>query len=140
MPSKKAIPCSHWDEQRIKTDNFYRFQYLSEFGGFGQEDIDAIHAAAPVVAPLVPAIVDAVYVKLFSFDTTKVSLNFEYHHVHLLIVSLCSCNVTVDSRENCQQIWKTWIWKMIKSSSAKISWESKFDSVFLIANRKLKYR
>ena len=71
MPST-AIKCSHWDEQRIKTDLLYRFQYLSEFSGFGKEDIDAIHAAAPAVAPLVPAIVDAVYVKLFSFDTTKV--------------------------------------------------------------------
>lgn len=59
------------DEARLESDLGYRFEYLTEFVGFGAEDIHAIHAAAPYLAPLVPALVDAVYVKLFSYDATK---------------------------------------------------------------------
>jgi hypothetical protein len=58
------------DEGRLESDVQYRFGYLAEFMGFGQEDIDVIHGAAPLLAPLVPAVVDAVYVKLHSFDAT----------------------------------------------------------------------
>ncbi|KAG6908380.1 hypothetical protein DXG01_004878 [Tephrocybe rancida] len=47
-----------------------RVQYLRDFIGFSTEDAAALHAAAPVVAPLVPTVVDAVYDKLFSFDIT----------------------------------------------------------------------
>jgi hypothetical protein len=59
------------DEQRLETDLEYRFGYLADFMDFGAEDIAAIHASAEVLAPAVPALVDAVYVKLFSFDATK---------------------------------------------------------------------
>ena len=58
------------DEQRLESDLGYRFGYLTEFMGFGQEDIEAIHAAAPALAPLVPSLVDAVYEKLFTYDAT----------------------------------------------------------------------
>lgn len=64
-------PMQHIDERRLEDDVVYRVQYLSEFMGFGPDDIQAIHAAAPHLAPLVPGIVDAVYDKLFSFDATK---------------------------------------------------------------------
>src|SRR5262245_11555056 len=46
------------DETRLETDLGYRFGYLSEFMGFGPADVEAIHAAAPHLAPLVPALVD----------------------------------------------------------------------------------
>ena len=59
------------DEPRLENDVNYRFAYLSEFMGFGPDDIQAIHAAAEHIAPLVPALVEAVYEKLFSFDATK---------------------------------------------------------------------
>jgi len=59
------------DERRLEKDLRYRFEYLTDFMGFGAEDVDAIHAAAPHLAPLVPALVDAIYVKLFSFNATK---------------------------------------------------------------------
>ncbi|MBI1784269.1 protoglobin family protein [Candidatus Sumerlaeota bacterium] len=59
------------DEPRLENDLGYRFRYLTDFMGFGDEDIAAIHAAAPLLAPVVPALVDAVYVKLFSYDATK---------------------------------------------------------------------
>lgn len=65
------MPITHVDESRLETDTGYRFGYVSEFMGFGQADIDAIHAAAPHLAPVVPALVDAVYDKLFSYDATK---------------------------------------------------------------------
>lgn len=37
----------------------------------GAEDIEAIKAVAEQVRPLIPAVVDAVYAKLFTFDVTK---------------------------------------------------------------------
>ena len=61
----------HIDEERLETDLGYRFGYLTEFMGFGPEDVAAIHGAAGKLAPLVPAIVDAVYNKLFGYDATK---------------------------------------------------------------------
>lgn len=59
------------DEPRLERDLEYRFSYLTEFMGFGQDDIDAVHHAAGRLAPLVPTLVDAVYDKLFSYDATK---------------------------------------------------------------------
>jgi hypothetical protein len=61
----------HIDERRLETDVEYRFAYLTEFMGFGESDVETIHAAAPQLAPLVPALVDAVYDKLFGYDATK---------------------------------------------------------------------
>lgn len=60
----------HVDEQRLESDLDYRFAYLVEFIGFGDEDVAAIHAAAPAIAPLVPALVNAVYDKLHRYDAT----------------------------------------------------------------------
>ena len=62
---------AHIDEQTLESDLGYRFDYLSKFMGFGPNDIAAIHATAQQLATLVPALVDAVYVKLFSYDATK---------------------------------------------------------------------
>jgi hypothetical protein len=59
------------NEARLESDLAYRFNYLAHFMGFGDEDIEAIHAAAGTLAPLVPSLVDAVYVKLFDYDATK---------------------------------------------------------------------
>lgn len=61
----------HIDEAKLETDLGYRFEYLTEFMGLGNEDIEVIHGAAPHLAPLVPALVDAVYDQLFRFDATK---------------------------------------------------------------------
>jgi hypothetical protein len=59
------------DEPRLETDTAYRFGYVSEFMGFGEADVEAIHGAAAALAPVVPALVDAVYDKLFSYESTK---------------------------------------------------------------------
>jgi hypothetical protein len=58
------------DEPRLESDLGYRFGYVAEFMGFGADDIAAVHAAAPALAPLVPGLVDAVYAKLHSQDAT----------------------------------------------------------------------
>ena len=59
------------DEPRLETHLAYRFEYVSKFMGFGEEDVAALHGAAEVLAPLVPGLVDAVYDKLFTRDATK---------------------------------------------------------------------
>jgi hypothetical protein len=59
------------DESRLESDLPYRFSYLTEFIGFTADDVANIHAAAAKLAPLVPALVDSVYDKLFSYDATK---------------------------------------------------------------------
>jgi hypothetical protein len=61
----------HVDEPRLERDLGYRFGYLAEFMNFTQDDIKTIHAMAEHLAPAVPALVDAVYVKLFTYDATK---------------------------------------------------------------------
>lgn len=59
------------DEARLESDLAYRVEYLTEFMGLTGEDIAAVQAAAPLLAPVVPALVDAVYDKLFLYDATK---------------------------------------------------------------------
>jgi hypothetical protein len=59
------------DEPRLERDLAYRVGYVTRFIGFGAEDVAALHSLAPLLAPAVPALVDAVYVQLFHFDATK---------------------------------------------------------------------
>ncbi|AMV17243.1 protoglobin family protein [Planctomyces sp. SH-PL14] len=59
------------DEPRLETDLEYRVGYLAGFMGLGPEDLAAVHGAAPLLAPLVSGLVDAVYDKLFEYDCTK---------------------------------------------------------------------
>ena len=58
------------NEVRLETDLAYRYSYLAEFIGFTDQDIETIHGAAPLIAPLVGGLVDAVYDKLSSYDCT----------------------------------------------------------------------
>lgn len=50
-----------------------RVDYARDFVNFTTEDAAALHAAKPYLAPLVPSVVDAVYVKLFEFTITAQS-------------------------------------------------------------------
>jgi hypothetical protein len=59
------------DEARLESDVVYRVGYVSGFMGFDENDVATIHASATLLAPVVPALVDAVYDKLFSYDATK---------------------------------------------------------------------
>jgi Protoglobin len=58
------------DEPKLEAEVASRFQYLTEFMGFDEGDIAAIHGAAPLLAPLVPTLVDAVYNKLNAYSST----------------------------------------------------------------------
>lgn len=58
------------DEARLESDLGYRFRYVADFIGFGPEDEAMISTAAGWLAPLVPALVDAVYNKLIQQDAT----------------------------------------------------------------------
>jgi len=60
----------HIDAKKLANDLPTRVAYLRKFIGFTKDDAAALHLAAPVVAPLVPVIIDAVYVKLKNFDIT----------------------------------------------------------------------
>lgn len=58
-----------------------RVAYLKAFLNFTADDAAALHASKDVVAPLIPAVLDAVYGKLLSFDVTAASFvprNTEY--------------------------------------------------------------
>jgi hypothetical protein len=61
---------THIDEPRLEKELGYRFNYVSTFIGFGADDVAVIHASASKLAPLVPALVDAVYNKLIQQDAT----------------------------------------------------------------------
>ncbi len=47
---------AHIDEVRLETDTVFRFGYLCDFIGFGEDDMDAIHAAAPLLGFVATAI------------------------------------------------------------------------------------
>lgn len=47
-----------------------RIAYLSSFLDLNASDGEALQAAKPLVAPLIPSILEAVYIKLLSFDIT----------------------------------------------------------------------
>lgn len=70
-PTAPAPAFKHVNERKLEEDLGYRFEYLADFMGFGPDDVAAIHGAAPHLAPLVPQLVDAVYDKLFRYDSTK---------------------------------------------------------------------
>jgi len=59
------------DEQRLEEDVAYRYEYLAEFMGFDSDDVSAIHATAPKLFPLLPAVVEATYDKLLHFSATR---------------------------------------------------------------------
>jgi Protoglobin len=59
------------DESRLENDLAYRFGYVTKFIGFTPDDIAVLHGLAPLLGPAVPALVDAVYVRLFQYDATK---------------------------------------------------------------------
>lgn len=47
-----------------------RITYLSSFLNLTEADNAALHTAKPLIAPLIPAILDAVYAKLLDYDIT----------------------------------------------------------------------
>ena len=60
----------HINESLLESDLSARFEYVSGFIGLSLEDIKSIHSSAVHLAPVVPALVDAVYQKLYEQDAT----------------------------------------------------------------------
>ena len=59
------------DERRLESDINYRYEFLTDFMGFSEEDAEAIHRAAAELMPRIPDLVEATYEKLLSFDATR---------------------------------------------------------------------
>lgn len=59
------------DEARLETDLPYRVAYLAEFMGITEDDWDAVHESGQVLGPVVEALVDAVYDKLWKYEATQ---------------------------------------------------------------------
>ena len=60
----------HISPSSLETDLPSRIAYLSSFLNLTPSDGEALLAAKPLIAPLIPAILDAVYSKLLSYDIT----------------------------------------------------------------------
>jgi hemoglobin-like flavoprotein len=58
------------DPRKLETDPEYRLQYLLDFVDFTERDAELIRATAPVLTPLEPVLVGAVYDKIFTYDVT----------------------------------------------------------------------
>lgn len=61
----------HIDANRLNSDLRYRFEYLSKFLHFTNDDIALLNSFAPIFFSRIPVVADTVYRKLFSFDITK---------------------------------------------------------------------
>ncbi|CAF0943794.1 unnamed protein product [Rotaria sordida] len=61
----------HIDKTRLNNDLNYRFNYISKFIDFNQDDIKILNTLAPIIFPLLPTIVETVYKKLYTYDITK---------------------------------------------------------------------
>ena len=58
------------DEERLKNDAQYRYEYLADFIGFGAEDAALIQAFAPHLGPRIGELVEQTYAKLLTYDAT----------------------------------------------------------------------
>lgn len=69
-PESVHFNMQHIDASSLEKDLPSRISYLSSFLEFTEEDGEALRASKPLIAPLIPAILDAVYGKLLKFDIT----------------------------------------------------------------------
>ena len=58
------------DEARLELDLVYRYEFLKNFVGFGDEDVAAIRKVIAQLATQVPEIVEEQYQKLLAYDAT----------------------------------------------------------------------
>ena len=70
-PAQTRPAMRHIDEAQLETDLPYRVAYLAEFIGISEDDWDAVHESGQVLGPVVDALVDAVYDKLWRYDATQ---------------------------------------------------------------------
>ncbi|CAF3658046.1 unnamed protein product [Rotaria sp. Silwood1] len=88
----------HIDNNRIHNDLRYRFDYISKFLNFTQNDIKLLNTLASIIFPRIPVLVDNVYRKLFSYDITKqhfILRNQGFEN----IAAIKDNNLTIDSAQ-----------------------------------------
>jgi hypothetical protein len=61
----------HIDDEKLKFDIRYRFDFISKFLNFTSEDIKVLNNFSTIILPIIPVIVDSVYRRLFQYDITK---------------------------------------------------------------------
>jgi len=59
------------DESLLEINPVARFRWVADFMRFDDSDEAALHAAAPLLAPVVRSLVDAVYQRLFAWASVK---------------------------------------------------------------------
>ena len=60
----------HVDETEIASNADQRFEFLSDFMNFGEDDVRRIQASAPIIGPRIGEVVDKTYQKLLEYDAT----------------------------------------------------------------------
>jgi len=64
------VTMKHIDEEKLESDVQHRYEFLTDFIGFGPDDVKLIQASAPHIGPGIGEMVDRTYEKLLSFDAT----------------------------------------------------------------------
>ncbi len=64
------LPMQTIDETRLETDIVYRYEFLTEFIGFSDDDAKLIQTFAPHLGPKIPELVEKTYARLLSYDAT----------------------------------------------------------------------
>ncbi|CAF3117358.1 unnamed protein product [Rotaria sp. Silwood2] len=62
---------AHIDKTLLDTDLRYRFDYLSKFLNFTEDDITMLNTLSKIAHPLIPSVVEGLYQKLLDYDITK---------------------------------------------------------------------
>lgn len=61
----------HIDKERLNTDIRYRFNYVSKFLHFTEDDIAILNRFSKISGPFIESVVDTVYENLLVYDVTK---------------------------------------------------------------------
>ncbi|CAF3445075.1 unnamed protein product, partial [Rotaria sp. Silwood2] len=61
----------HIDSTSINNNLRYRFEYLSKFLNFTNDDIEMLNYFGQIALPFIPTVVDTLFQKLLEFDITK---------------------------------------------------------------------
>lgn len=103
----------------------YRFESLSKFFDFTEDDIKILNQLSIYIQPMIPVIVDKVYRKLFSFDITK--QYFFYRHsscLQGLCTSKPNTNMPFDGEEI--EFRKNMLSKYLKRIFTEEEWDESF--------------
>ena len=107
----------HIDVAKMSTDVESRFAFISKFLNFTKEDISVLNNLAPVLVPRVPAVVDAIYANLFSFDATKnIFVTHKVNFVGETTTSPDSLDLTTERVEFVKNMLATYLKKVLSQT------------------------